>query len=455
VSEGAHPVKSEFESRGVAPSRTGSGQSAARFLLALFLLGLAAAAWVRVGGEWLRGRPVRQHLSAGIALSDQGMGPQAEAEWKEALRLDPHCADACRLLTEYYFSARSWPQALSALRRLQALSPREPHLECRLSACYLNLGDEVTAFHLAEAEIRRDRNCVPALATSAVLLDDMGEKPRAVVYLRRLARLEPDDITLEYMLGEALSDTYDYREARPVLEHVIRLDPNHADAYAQLGIGWVDDESVPDHRQRAEQALRKSLELNPMNGVARLALGRLYLRLNRPHAAIPQLEEAIRLMPFNNRSPFELAKAYDLDGQPAKAAAMRQRHLSLRQVAARIGTLEKRCAISPTVFDYPYELGTIELRRGDYRKAYVYLHKAQALKPHDPRVAAALVQLSRMTAGPARMAAVQDRIAQGGSDGKAGVQGYSVSRIPYPAKAGPPLTLPDTKYEIRTTPERR
>jgi tetratricopeptide (TPR) repeat protein len=228
------------------------------------------------------------------------------------------------------------------------------------------------------------------------------------------------------MLGEALNDTYAYREARPVLEHVIRLDPNHADAYAQLGIGWVDDESVPDHVPHAEQALRQSLELNPLNGVARLALGRLYLRLNRPHAAISQLEEAIRLMPGNNRSPFELAKAYDLDGQPAKAAAMRRRFLSLRQVTARIGALEKRTAVNPTVFDYPYELGTIELRRGDYRRAYVYLHKAQALKPHDPRVAAALEQLSRMTAGPARMAAVQDRIAAGSgvqASGRSGRQG--------------------------------
>jgi hypothetical protein len=42
-----------------------------------------------MGSRWLRGRPVRQHLSAGIALADQGPGPQAEAEWKEALRLEP------------------------------------------------------------------------------------------------------------------------------------------------------------------------------------------------------------------------------------------------------------------------------------------------------------------------------------------------------------------------------
>src|SRR5205085_2300454 len=130
---------------------------------------LAVIAWVRIGGDWHRARPVRQHLSAGIEFANQGLGPQAEAEWKEALRLDPNCADACRLLSEYYFSARAWRQALVALQRLKAVSPKEEHLDCRLAACYLNLGDEVTAFRLAEAEIRRDPNCVPALALSSVL----------------------------------------------------------------------------------------------------------------------------------------------------------------------------------------------------------------------------------------------------------------------------------------------
>src|SRR5436305_1929531 len=107
--------------------------AAARALVAVLLLALAVAAWVRIGGDWRRARPVRQHLNAGIESANQGLGPQAEAEWKEALRLDPRSADACRLLSEYYLSARDWPRALVALQRLQALSPKEEHLDCRLA----------------------------------------------------------------------------------------------------------------------------------------------------------------------------------------------------------------------------------------------------------------------------------------------------------------------------------
>src|SRR5207248_1897713 len=132
------------------PPPTEARRSSARPIAALLLLALAVAAWAWSGSRWLRGRPVRQHLAAGMEFARQGQGPQAETEWKEALRLDPNNADACRLLAEYYLSARGWQKGINALRRLRALDPREEHIDCRLDACYLNLGDEVSAFRYAE-----------------------------------------------------------------------------------------------------------------------------------------------------------------------------------------------------------------------------------------------------------------------------------------------------------------
>lgn len=385
----------------------------ARLAAVIMLLGLAVVAWVRVSDYWGRGRPVRQHLRAGMEYARQALGPQAEAEWKEVLRLDPKNTDACLLLAEYYFSAHQWYRALTAYQRLRVLSPREEHLNCKLASCYLNLGDEVSAYRFSEAEIKRDPDCVSGLAISAILLIRMGEKSRAAGYLRHVTSLEPEDPVLLYMLGEALSDTYNYREARPVLEQVTRLDPRNADAYALLGSDWVNDASAPDHLQRAERALRQALELNPLHAEARLALGRLYLLQNQPRAAVTELEEAIRLMPQSSQAPFELARAYEQAGQPKQATLMRQRFLTLRQLSSEVSALQKRSALNPTVFDYPYRLGLIETRRGNYRRAFIWLNKARSLRPADPRVASALADLSRMTAGPSRMAAVQDRIAGG------------------------------------------
>src|SRR5205823_4461434 len=110
--------------------------------------------------------------------------------------------------------------------------------------------------------------------------------------------------------------------------------------------------------------------------------------------------------------------------QPARADAMRQRFQRLRQLAMRVGALEKRSAVNPTVFDYPFQLGMIELRRRDYRRAFVYLHKALALRPHDPRLPAAMAELSRMTPGTSAGQAARDRIARASIRGRGGT-GYA------------------------------
>src|SRR5205823_268187 len=129
-----------------------------------------------------------------------------------------------------------------------------------------------------------------------------------------------------------------------------------------------------------------------------------------------------------------LAKAYDLAGQPAQAAAARRRFLEMRRVSSRASALQKLCSINPTVFDYPFELGQIELRRGDTRKAYIWLHKAQALRPGDRRVAAALAELDRASAGPSGMAAVQDRIAQPAPRGRTGSAPTPNAQPPTPSR---------------------
>src|SRR5207244_11823442 len=90
-----------------------------RLRVAMVLLGLAVAAWLTVGREWRVGQPLRRHLYAGVEFARQGLGAQAESEWKAALRLDPNYTNACRLLAEYYLSARHWQKARDALQHLR------------------------------------------------------------------------------------------------------------------------------------------------------------------------------------------------------------------------------------------------------------------------------------------------------------------------------------------------
>jgi tetratricopeptide (TPR) repeat protein len=381
----------------------------ARPRVALPLLGLAALGWGLVVSAWLRELPVRRHLERGMEYARQGLGPQAEREWTAAVRQDRRCAPAFELLSEYYLSCQRWADAAVTLRKLAEAAPAEPHVSCRLASALLNARDEVGAYGAAEAELRRAPECVPALAIAAVMLSQVGEEQRRLGYLRRLARLRPDDVDLQFMLADALTDSYLYAEARPVLQRVLRAEPEHAEALTLVGAGWLNDRSAPDHLTRAASLLTRALALHPVNGRARLTLGRVYLEAGQPEKAIVQLEEAARLIPYSYRVPFELARAYDAAHRPGPAAAARRRFASLRQLASDETTLQKRCASNPDNFEDHYRLGLLQARLGDYRKAYYYLRRARDLRPNHPQLLAALRSLGDQTALPSRLAAVQSR----------------------------------------------
>lgn len=392
------------------------------------LLLVAALGWAVVVRAWLQELPVRRHLARGMEFARWGLGPEAEGEWKAALRLDRGSADAYRLLAGYYLASQRWSQAADALSKLRELKPKEPHVACQRAGALLSAGDEVGAYREAEAEIESDPNCVPALAIAAVMLGQVGDEQRRLAYLRRLARLRPDDADLLFMLGDALIDTHAHAEARGVLERVIVLDPEHPEALTLLGVAWLNDRAAPDHLARAESFLLKALSIQPLNGRARLTLGRVYLEQEKPREAVVQLEEAQRLTPYSFRVPFELTRAYEAAGEPSRAATARKRFLTLRQLASDEATLQKKCATDPRDFEAHLKMGQLQLRKEDYRKAHYYLRIARDLKPDDPRVAAALRSLDAPSGHAARLTPAEARVtAVGGASPRGAASGAGPS----------------------------
>jgi len=382
----------------------------ARPAVALPLLAVAAVVWVMVARAWLAELPVRRHLARGMEYARQGLGAETEREWRAALRRDRRSAEACQLLASYYLSSQRWLAAAEMLRKLRELRPQEPHLSCQLAGALLSARDEVGAYREAEAELKQAPECVPALAIAAAMLGQVNDEKRRLDYLRRLGRLRPEDPDLLFMLGDGLTDGLAHAEARSVLERVVALDPEYAEAHTLLGEGWLQERAAPDRLARAEAHLTRALSLQPLNGRARHALGRVYLEQGKAKAAVLQLEEAARLLPYSFRVPFELARAHQAAGDPSRAAVARKRFLTLRQLASSEATLQKRCATDPGNFDAHLALGTLYLQKEEYRKALLYLQKARDLRPDHPRLLAALRSLSNQSGHDARLAAAQAQL---------------------------------------------
>ncbi|MCS6860308.1 MAG: tetratricopeptide repeat protein [Abditibacteriales bacterium] len=376
------------------------------------LVGLAVGAWGYLFHWWKRILPVRQHLEAGMNLLQQGEGAKAEDEFKTVLRLDPRHASACHLLAQYYMTTNQWLKAMEAFERLKELAPDEPHLDCRLAACYLRIQDEARAYRHAEAELRRDPECVSALAIAAVLLERMHQQKSRLTYLRRLAQLQSENVDIQMLLAEALKGALQTREARRVLERLVQRQPEQPGAYGLLAELYLEDPDLPDRLERAKALLYEALRRNPLSGMSRLTLGRVYLQQRQPHRAVFQLEQAAKLMPENYFVFLELSRALTAAGDPARAAHARQRFLRLRQAVVEESALQKRCAAFPDNAEYHYQLGLIKLRKGNYREAFYYLNRAYTLKPGDRRTVAALETLAKITGTAPPTAALEQKATQ-------------------------------------------
>lgn len=349
--------------------------------------------------DHLRLRPLRQHLYRGMEFARETRNLDAEREWKEALRLDEDYWPAWKMLAGCYSLTGRWREAHAAWAHVRRLAPGEPHVLCELATTCWVLGNEAEAHMLTEQELRQNRGCVQALSLAAQIADQVGDQKKAIDYLRRSVREQPDETNLLFRLAMSLLGAHRQGEAREVLRRLVKLAPLHSDAHGVLGLCYLDYAEFADHLKLAERHLEESLKLDPNNANTLLALGRLRIQQKRMEEARDLLERAAVLDPKRQRVYFELARVHDALGQHGHAETARQRFLKLKEESQREEKLAKLCALEPNQFDHHLELGLIKLRNGDLRRAEFYLSRARELKPDHPQVVSAWEMLERGRAG--------------------------------------------------------
>jgi cytochrome c-type biogenesis protein CcmH/NrfG len=367
---------------------------------AVALILIAVASWAVVAAIQRRSAPFARHLDAGRQYAAEGHARQAESEWEAALRLDPKSPIAWELLGELYTSLGNWQGGAAAFQALSKLTPNAPNVFSRLSICLLRNGNERDALTQANEELKRFPSNVEALIVSALVLSKMSDLDQEVACLQKILKSQPDNFFVLVLLAENLIYTHSYSVARPVIDHILRINPNHAEAYSLRGMAAFNEDRTQEGLAHAEEDFIKSLKNDPLAPFARLYLGKIYRTRGQMDKAVFQLETAQRLMPNKMDINFELAGALEQSGQTQKAAIFRKRFETIRDRMALKNGLQKKCAVDPGNFENHLQLGTLLLNEGDYSLARPYLEQAKSLNPSDIRVNKALQQLTmRMEGG--------------------------------------------------------
>ena len=106
--------------------------------------------------------------------------------------------------------------------------------------------------------------------------------------------------------------------AAQAFEHILRLQPDFAEAYFALGVSYVQ----LGKSEEAAAALRSYLKLEPQSPDGHAVLGILLFDTHRIAEARPELEQAVRLDSSQSEAAEDLGRVYNLEGNPAKAVAL-------------------------------------------------------------------------------------------------------------------------------------
>ena len=266
------------------------------------------------------------HLAIANVYRETGHADWAEAEKKK--ERPPDCAAmplACDSASGHY---------AELIERTGQTAAPEAYWQSRASA---QLARE------AFARLEKLPDSAEIHELRADLLRARRQNLEAIKEWRLALQYAPRDEHLREGLLAALYQARDYAAALPLVEELLRQEP----ASAELNLTKGDILLSSQETEKAIPFLRASVKLNPKLLAAHDALGRAYMQVGQPSAAIPHLEAALPI-DGDGSLRYQLARAYQATGK-AEAGKKTLEEYQQRQKADREekSKLEEELKITP------------------------------------------------------------------------------------------------------------
>jgi tetratricopeptide (TPR) repeat protein len=243
------------------------------------------------------------HVDRGWKLYEQGRYAEAEAAYREAIRLNPASAVARSNLGTVLRDLKRYPEAEAAYREAIRLNPASAQTHSNLGITLNDLKRYPEAEAACRDAIRLDPRLTYAHNNLGIVLRDLNRLPEAEAAFREAVRLGPSSAVTHFNLGRILHDLKRYPEAEAAYREAIRLSPGSASDHYQLGLLLQE---VKRYRE-AGDAFREAIRLDPGKTEAKESLARLPRRWRSPQLAwgstnsgAPELQarEVARLAPL-------------------------------------------------------------------------------------------------------------------------------------------------------------
>ncbi len=318
---------------------------------------------------------------ADVALR-RGDPRRADTLLAQARALAPSSAEVAAVSGRVHVVMRRVPEAEAEFRRAIELDPRFPTPRLDLADLLLANGrtdDAVAAFRAAQQAAPRHGGAAFGLGRALLARKDLDGARAA---FERSAELEPALPQPRLALAEVLAARQSYAEAKAQIDRAQQLRGGALPA-RNLRVTVLLAEGRTADAIAEQQALIAGLQ-GPAAAAALVRLGQIQERLERPGEAAQSYRKAIEVDPG----------AHVALNNAAWLAA--ERKLNLDQALA---DAQKAVQLAPAAASYHDTLGAVLMARGEHAKAVAALTRAAELAPQAAEVRARLAK-ARELAGP-------------------------------------------------------
>lgn len=238
-------------------------------------------------------------LSLGNLFMATGKYEQAEAEFLQAIAIEPKSDVAYRSLGRTYLAREQESKAEEAFLRAIRLAPENPAGHDALGDFHYALGRFPQAIAAYGEAVKRDPDDPGAYLDLGAAKYLNGDFAGTEAAWRKSLSLDGNQPTLVYNMGTVFFFEKRFDDALEMYQRATEIKPDDQIAWGAIGdayrfIGGKQSESVAAYETAIDLAERM-FQVNPKNVEVASALGRLYATTNRPDKANEFLDIALAI----------------------------------------------------------------------------------------------------------------------------------------------------------------
>lgn len=244
-------------------------------------------------------------------------------------------------LIELYYGAGALDKAAAIISVLRQLKPTDIDILYTAHQIYLDLADEsmLSITMLAPDSARMHQLMAHEAARQ-------GNTDGAIAQYREALQINPKIPGLHFELAEALSGSkqpYDREEVARQYKAALAANPFDEKSECRLG----DIAARQSDLKAAAAHYSRALELQPNDPDANLGLAKTWISTNQPEKAIPLLEHAAQLEPFNATVHYHLSVLYRKAGRTEDAQRELAEFRRLKGMKTRLDQVYQAMRLQP------------------------------------------------------------------------------------------------------------